>query len=106
MIKVTYIEHTGNQISVELNDGESVMEAALKSNLSGIDADCGGSCSCATCHIHVDPIWMSKLPEASSIEKDILTFANDVNEYSRLSCQIKASPSIDGLVVHIPKSEW
>lgn len=104
MIKVTCIEADGREVVIELSQGESVMEGALKGNVYGIDADCGGSCSCATCHVHVDPSWADKLPAASPMEKDILSFVEEITAFSRLSCQLKATPEIDGLIVRIPES--
>ncbi|MGL5759517.1 2Fe-2S iron-sulfur cluster-binding protein [Plesiomonas sp.] len=106
MTTVTYIEYSGNEISVELLEGESIMEGALRGNVTGIDADCGGSCSCATCHVYVDDLWVNKLPLASAMEKDILSFANGVTDNSRLSCQLKPTPDLNGLIVRIPESRF
>lgn len=106
MIKVTYIEYASGEITVELSEGDSVMEGALKGNVNGIDADCGGSCSCATCHVQVDAAWVDKLPAASPMEKDVLSFAHGVTEYSRLSCQLKVTAALDGLIVCIPEGQF
>jgi 2Fe-2S ferredoxin len=105
MPKITYIEHTGKEHVVEAPVGQTVMEAAVKHAVPGIDADCGGACACATCHVYVDPAWADKTGEASSMEQSMLDFANDVEDTSRLSCQIKITPELDGLVVRLPKSQ-
>lgn len=105
MPKITYIEHTGKEHVVEAPVGQTVMEAAVKHAVPGIDADCGGACACATCHVSVDPAWADKTGEASSMEQSMLDFANDVEDTSRLSCQIKITPELDGLVVRLPKSQ-
>ncbi len=105
MPKITYIEHTGKEHVVEAPVGQTVMEAAVKNAVPGIDADCGGACACATCHVYVDPAWAAKTGEASSMEQSMLDFANDVEDTSRLSCQIKISAELDGLVVRLPKSQ-
>ncbi|MES1202583.1 MAG: 2Fe-2S iron-sulfur cluster-binding protein [Pseudomonadota bacterium] len=105
MAKITYIENGGKEHVVEVVDGMSVMEGALKHGISGIDADCGGACACATCHVYVDDAWIEKTGKASSMEESMLDFANDVEPTSRLSCQIKVRPELDGLVVRIPASQ-
>jgi 2Fe-2S ferredoxin len=105
MAKITYIESNGKEHTVEVVDGMSVMEGALKHGVSGIDADCGGACACATCHVYVDEAWLDKAGKASSMEESMLDFANDVEPNSRLSCQIKVRPELDGLIVKIPESQ-
>jgi 2Fe-2S ferredoxin len=105
MPKITYIEHTGKEHVVEAHVGQTVMEAAVKHAVPGIDADCGGACACATCHVYVDPDWTAKTGEQSGMEQSMLDFANDVEDNSRLSCQIKVSADLDGLVVRLPKSQ-
>lgn len=105
MPKITYIEHSGKEHVVEAPVGQTVMEAAVKHAVPGIDADCGGACACATCHVYVDPAWTTKTGEPSSMEQSMLDFANDVETNSRLSCQIKISEALDGLVVRLPKSQ-
>ena len=105
MPKITYIEHSGKEHVVEATAGQSVMEAAIKHAVPGIDADCGGACACATCHVYVDPAWTAKTGSASSMEQSMLDFANDVEDNSRLSCQIKVTAELDGLVVRMPKSQ-
>jgi len=105
MPKITYIEHSGKEHVVDAPVGQTVMEAAVKHAVPGIDADCGGACACATCHVYVDPEWLPKTGEQNSMEQSMLDFANDVEDNSRLSCQIKVSAELDGLVVRLPKSQ-
>jgi 2Fe-2S ferredoxin len=105
MPKIKYIEHTGKEHEVEVPAGWSVMEGAVKNLIPGIDADCGGACACATCHVFVDAAWLSKLPPREDMEVTMLDFAPDVEPSSRLSCQIKVTPELDGLTVRMPKSQ-
>ena len=105
MAKITYIEHDGTEHVIDVKNGLSVMEGAVKNNIPGIDADCGGACACATCHVYVDDAWKSKTGEKSAMEESMLDFAENVEENSRLSCQIKVSDSLDGLVVRMPESQ-
>ena len=105
MPKITYIEDSGEEHVVEAPVGQTVMEAAVKHAVPGIDADCGGACACATCHVYVDEAWLAKTGDSSSMEQSMLDFANDVQDNSRLSCQIKVSEALDGLVVRLPKSQ-
>jgi len=105
MPKITYIEDNGKEHTVEVPVGWTVMEGAVKNRIPGIDADCGGACACATCHVYVDPAWADKLPPREDMEQSMLDFALDVMPNSRLSCQIKVRPELDGLVVRMPKSQ-
>ncbi len=105
MPKVTYIEASGKEHVIEAPVGQTVMEAAVKNAVPGIDADCGGACACATCHVYVDEAWTAKVGESNSMEQSMLDFANDVETNSRLSCQIKISAELDGLVVRLPKRQ-
>ena len=105
MAKVTFIQPDGSARTIEIEDGLSVMEGAVHNNVRGIDADCGGACACATCHVYVDPAWAEKLPPKEEIEATMLDFAIDPEKTSRLSCQLKSSPAIDGLVVRVPKTQ-
>jgi 2Fe-2S ferredoxin len=105
MPKVTFIEHSGKEHTVEVAPGLSVMEAAVKNLVPGIDADCGGACACATCHVYVDPAFAAKIPAKSDMEQTMLDFANEVTDDSRLSCQIKVTAELDGLVVRLPVSQ-
>lgn len=103
MAKITYIEADGNEVVVE-NAMGTVMSCALENEVVGIDGNCGGVCSCATCHVHVTPEWLDKVGVASDDERDLLEFEDNVNERSRLSCQIEITDAIDGLIVHVPES--
>ena len=105
MPKVKYIEHNGKEHEVEVATGWSVMEGAVKNLIPGIDADCGGACACATCHVYVDPAWTDKMPPKQDMEETMLDFAQELEPTSRLSCQIKVTPELDGLVVRMPKSQ-
>ena len=105
MAKITYIEHDGTEHVVDVKNGLTVMEGAVKNNIPGIDADCGGACACATCHVYVDEAWTDKTGHAEPMEEDMLDFAFDVEPSSRLSCQIKVSDALDGLVVRMPESQ-
>ncbi len=103
MPKITYIEHSGTEHVIDAENGVSVMEAAVKNMVPGIDADCGGACACATCHVYVDKEWASKTGEVKPMEESMLDFASEPNETSRLSCQITVSDELDGLVVRLPE---
>lgn len=105
MAKVTYIEFNGSEHPLEVKTGSSLMEGALAHNVPGIDADCGGACACGTCHVYIDPAWLGKTGSPSSMEAAMLEFAENVGELSRLSCQIKITDDLDGLVVRLPKSQ-
>jgi ferredoxin, 2Fe-2S len=102
MPKITYIEHDGTSRTVEAEIGSTVMETALKNDVGGIVAECGGACTCATCLVHVDEAWLGKVGTRSEEEEDQLDFAFDVRPNSRLSCQIKVTGELDGLIVHTP----
>jgi 2Fe-2S ferredoxin len=105
MTKITYIEHDGAEHVIDVKNGLTVMEGAVKNNVPGIDADCGGACACATCHVYVDAAWQSKTGDKSAMEESMLDFAENVEPNSRLSCQIKVSDELDGLVVRLPESQ-
>ena len=105
MPKITYIEHGGKKHTVDAPVGSTVMENAIKNGVPGIVAECGGACSCATCHVHVDEAWKEKVGPPSPMEEDMLDFAFDVRPTSRLSCQIKVTDELDGLVVHTPAQQ-
>ena len=105
MAKITYVEHNGKEHVLDVKTGLSVMEGAVKNNIPGIDADCGGACACATCHVYVDPAFEAKMPPKQDMEETMLDFAQDLEPNSRLSCQIKVAPELDGLVVRMPKSQ-
>ena len=105
MPKITYIEYDGTEHAVEVRTGLSVMEGAIRNNVPGIDADCGGACACATCHVYVDEEWRAGTGTASAMEESMLDFADGVQENSRLSCQIRVTDDLDGLVVRLPESQ-
>ena len=105
MPKITYIEHSGKTHIQEVPNGLSVMEGAVQNNIPGIDADCGGSCACATCHVYVDEKWFSKLPNKEDAEEDMLDMAFEPNKSSRLTCQITVIDDLDGLVVKMPSKQ-
>ena len=105
MAKITYIEHDGKEHVADVKTGLSVMEGAIRNNIPGIDADCGGACACATCHVYVDDAWFEKTGGASAMEESMLDFAEEVKPTSRLSCQIKVSDALDGLIVRMPESQ-
>lgn len=106
MPKITYIEHNGTEHVVVAETGMTVMEAAVKNMVPGIDADCGGACACATCHVYVDEKWVKVTGAAEEMEEDMLDFAFDVRENSRLSCQLKVSDEFDGLIVNVPEKQF
>ncbi|MBJ7412652.1 MAG: 2Fe-2S iron-sulfur cluster binding domain-containing protein [Phenylobacterium sp.] len=105
MAKITYIEHDGTEHVIDVKPGLTVMEGAVKNNIPGIDADCGGACACATCHVYVDEAWLAKTGTKSSMEESMLDFAESVQDNSRLSCQIKVTDDLDGLKVTMPESQ-
>ena len=105
MPKITYVDHAGTARTVEGVVGSTVMEAAIRNNVPGIDAECGGACACATCHVYVDGDWAAVVGPAQDMEQDMLDFAFDVRPNSRLSCQIRVRATLDGLVVHTPSQQ-
>src|SRR5262245_55348879 len=102
MPKITYLAHRGTGRTVEAEIGATGMETALKNDVAGIVAECGGSCTCATCLVHVDEVWVDKVGTRSEEEEDQLDNAFDVRPTSRLSCQITVTEELDGLIVHTP----
>ena len=105
MPKITYIDASGEARTVEAEIGSTVMETAIRNNVPGIEAECGGACACATCHVYVDEAWREKTGGPSPMEEDMLDFGYDVRENSRLSCQIKVRAELDGLVVRTPEKQ-
>ena len=105
MAKITYIEHSGKEHIVDVDNGLSVMEGAVRNLIPGIDADCGGACACATCHVYIDAAWAAKTGSRETMEDSMLDFADGVQDNSRLSCQIKVSDELDGLVVRMPSMQ-
>ena len=105
MPKITYIEHNGKSHTVEVAKELTVMEGAVQNSIPGIEADCGGACACATCHVYVDKKWIDKLPTKDSAEEDMIDMAFEPNRFSRLSCQIMVSEELDGLIVNLPSQQ-
>ena len=105
MTKITYIEHNGTNHTVDVQNGLTVMEGAVQNNIPGIDADCGGSMACATCHVYVKEDWLNKLPNKEDGEEDMLDMAFEPKNNSRLSCQLIVSDELDGLEVNIPSKQ-
>jgi len=105
LAKITYIEHDGTSHEVEVTDGFSLMEGAVNNSVPGIDGDCGGACACATCHVYVPADWLSKTGARSEMEESMLDFATGVEETSRLGCQIKVGPELDGMSVRLPEAQ-
>jgi 2Fe-2S ferredoxin len=105
MPKVTYVEYSGTEREIELPSGLSVMQGAIDHQITGIDADCGGECACATCHVYVDPRWLERVGPQGSQEAALLDFAALAQPNSRLACQIKMNDRLDGLVVNLPEAQ-
>ena len=105
MTTVTFIDAQGTARSVTAEDGSTLMEAAVRNSIPGIEAECGGACACATCHVYVDAAWQDRLPPPQTMEEDMLDFAYDVRPNSRLSCQIRIKPELDGLTVTTPERQ-
>ena len=106
MAKITYIGHTGKEHVVDVDSGLTVMEGAVRNLIPGIDADCGGACACSTCHVYVDASWVEKLPAKDAMEEDMLDFAWEPDAAkSRLTCQIKVTDDLDGLIVRMPEKQ-
>jgi ferredoxin, 2Fe-2S len=105
MPKITYIDFADKARTVDADVGATVMETALKAGIPGIEAECGGACACATCHVYVDEAWRARVGEPSPMEEDMLDFGFDVRPNSRLSCQIKVTEELDGLIVRTPERQ-
>lgn len=106
MAKITFIQPDGSKQQVDAVPGVTVMEAAKLNDIAGIEAECGGACACATCHVYVDAGWKDKVGKPAAMEEDMLDFAFDVREESRLACQIKVTAALDGLVVKVPDKQF
>ncbi len=106
MPKITYVEQNGAKHEVDVAPGLSLMEGAVNNLIPGIDADCGGACACATCHIYIEPEWSDKAGTKTDMEETMLDFAEGVQDTSRLACQIKVSEDLDGLVVRLPEAQF
>ena len=105
MVKINYKDHQGNSKIIEVENGLSVMEGAIQNDIPGIDADCGGSMACATCHVYVEEKWLDKLSKAEDAEVDLIDMAYEPKKNSRLSCQIIVSEELDGLEVTTPEKQ-
>ncbi len=105
MAKIIYIEHIGAEHIVDVETDHSVMEGAVNNSIPGIDADCGGQCACATCHVYVDEAWQERTGRPNATEQSMLEFTDGLTPQSRLSCQIKVNPDLDGLIVRLPKNQ-
>ena len=105
MPTVTFIEYNGTPHEVDAVNGVSLMRAAVDHNVPGIDADCGGACACATCHVYVDPAWLAKTGARTEMEESMLSFAAATQENSRLSCQIEMSDALAGIVLRLPDGQ-
>ena len=105
MSKITYIDNEGNSKTIEVENGLSVMEGAIQNNIPGIDADCGGSMACATCHVYVEEKWLNKIQKAEEAEEDMIDMAFEPKKNSRLSCQLIVSEELDGLIVTTPSKQ-
>jgi ferredoxin, 2Fe-2S len=105
MTKITFIDSEATARTVEGENGSTVMETAIKNGVPGIEAECGGACACSTCHVYIEEAWREKVGEPSPMEEDMLDFAYDVKPNSRLSCQIKVSEPLDGLIVRTPERQ-
>ena len=105
MANISIIAFDGTRFDIAAADGSTVMENAVRNAVPGIEAECGGACACATCHVYVDEAWTAEVGEPEAMEEDMLDFAVDVRPTSRLSCQIKVSASLEGLVVHVPERQ-
>jgi 2Fe-2S ferredoxin len=105
MPNITYIDPDGTTRTVQGETGSTVMETAIKNGVPGIEAECGGACACATCHVYIDEAWTAVVGEPSPMEEDMLDFGYDVRPNSRLSCQIKVTDALDGLIVRTPERQ-
>lgn len=105
MPKITFIDASGAERPVEAKTGSTIMEAAIRHSIPGIEAECGGACSCATCHVYIDEAWMGIVGKPAAMEEDMLDFAFEAKPNSRLSCQIKVSDAIDGIIVRTPAKQ-
>lgn len=102
MIKIHFVDHDGTERGVEVEEGVSLMEAAVQNLIPNVDGDCGGSCACATCHMHIEPKWRDRLAPMEDQENQMLALLDSRDADSRLGCQVKVSPALDGIVVRTP----
>ena len=106
MPTIIFITPDGTRHEVEVENGYSVMEAAINNNIDGIVAECGGACACATCHSYIDEAWVAKMPEMDDMEDSMLDAAYDRRDTSRLTCQLEVNDEWDGLIVHVAENEY
>lgn len=106
MALVKFVNHDGTVREVDATSGSTLMQVALDNGIDEIVAECGGACSCATCHCYVDEAWVAQLPEADSIEKSMLDCVLEPKDNSRLSCQITVTDALDGLTIHLPEAQY
>src|SRR4051812_13442874 len=105
MAKISFVDHTGETRTIDVENGATVMEAAIRNAIPGIEAECGGACACATCHVYVDEAFLPKVGSPGPMEEDMLDFAYEVRPTSRLSCQIRVSDELEGLTVTVPERQ-
>ncbi|PYB78848.1 2Fe-2S ferredoxin [Pseudomonas sp. LB-090624] len=105
MVKITFVQPDGSSVDVDAKVGGTVMEAAVNNMVKGIDADCGGACACATCHVYISDEWKEKLQAAEGMESDMLEYAYEPDASSRLSCQLRITPEMEGLVIRVPSQQ-
>jgi 2Fe-2S ferredoxin len=105
MAKINFVDHSGETRSIDAEIGSTVMEVAIRNAIPGIEAECGGACACATCHVYVDEAWQERVGAPTPMEEDMLDFGYDIKPNSRLSCQIKITDALDGLVVITPERQ-
>jgi 2Fe-2S ferredoxin len=105
MVKITFIDSENTARTIDAEPGSTVMESAIKNDIPGIEAECGGACACATCHVYVDEAWQEKTGGPSPMEEDMLDFGYEVKPNSRLCCQIKVTEALDGLVLRVPERQ-
>ncbi len=106
MPTIHFVQADGSRRAIDAEPGEVLMQIARRHQVDGILAECGGVCSCATCHVHIDPAWRRRLPPIAEMEGEMLEFASEVDDASRLSCQIKITAELDGMVVNVPASQY
>lgn len=106
MAKIIFKANDGTETEVEVREGVTLMQAAVSNGVPGVDAECGGALSCATCHVYVDEAWQDRIEPASAMEKDMLEFVIEPRANSRLSCQIKVTDELDGMIVHTPETQY
>jgi len=105
MAKITYIQHNGKSHQIDVPNELTIMEGAIQNDIPGIDADCGGACACATCHVYLEEEWFNKLPKMDKAEQDMLDVAFEPKKFSRLGCQITVTEELDGMVVKMPSKQ-